>query len=226
MCTNFALIRSDGTAVLAARLRVDEAAFLFNADIAPATRISIVTEAGGERQIKGAVWWLYLQQTATGMKPHGKYFSVNSNHRKLPQRPEYRSSRCIVPATAFVESQDGKRPHLLQPVDGSAIAFGGLWREWTDRQSGEIIYSASIITLPGHPALQQIHRKSTPLWLPAEAYDQWLDPQVTDTAVFADLLVPALRTDLSATPIDAARSKRPVGATFTVAGGHRIGSDG
>ncbi len=219
MCTNFVLIKRDGTAKLADRLLVNQDSFLFNPDIGPGTPISIITERDNQRQVKTAIWWLYLQQTETGLKPHKNYFSVNSNYEKLNKRPEYRLSRCIIPATAFVESQDGKHPHLLEPGDGSAIAFGGLWKTWTDKTTGEIIYSASIITLPGHPALENIHRKSTPLWLPDEAYDQWLDPNITDTRVFDDLLKPALQTDLTATPVDKARSKKPVAAPFTISAG-------
>ncbi len=116
-----------------------------------------------------------------------------------------------MPATAFVESQDGKNPHLLEPADGSAIAFGGLYKEWADKVTGEVMYSASIITLKGLPALKDIHRKSVPLWLPDDAFEQWLDSDVTDTAVFDELLLPALRTPLKATPIDKTMSKIPVG---------------
>ncbi|MGI9292636.1 MAG: SOS response-associated peptidase family protein [Pseudomonadales bacterium] len=216
MCTNFVLIKRDGTATLADRLMVDQDEFLFNPDVAPGAKISIIIERDGTRQVKTAIWWLYLQQMETGFKPNRNYFSVNSSHAKLKKRLEYKTSRCIIPATAFVESQDGKRPHLLIPRDGSALAFGGLWKEWIDEETGEIIYSASIITLAGHPALENIHRKSTPLWLPDEAFDQWLDPNITDTSNFDDLLAPALRTDLTATPIDKTRSKQPIAESFTV----------
>lgn len=220
MCTNFVLIKTDGTAELATRLLVDDAAFRYRNDFRPGSTISIVTGgAAGEteqRRVLTATWWLYLKQTDAGLKPHRDYFSVNTNYRKLPKKPEYRTSRCIVPASAFVESQDGKCPHLLAPSDGRGIAFGGLYKEWTDRTTGEIVWSASIITLPGHPALENIHRKSTPLWLPAAAYDSWLSPYVTDTSVFDELLEPALQTNLIATPIDRAGSKQPIAESFTI----------
>lgn len=219
MCTNFAIIKRDGTTRLANRLGVDAGDFHYAEDVRPGAIISIVTGPDGARRTRSAIWWLYLQQTETGLKPHRDYFSVNTNHAKLARKPEYRSSRCVVPASAFVESQDGKRPHLLEPADGSAMAFGGLYKEWTDRVTGELVTSASIITLPGHPALADIHRKSIPLWLPDEALEAWLDPGVTDTAAFQGLLQPAIRTDLVATPVDRASNKRPVGEAFVVAAG-------
>ncbi len=219
MCTNFAHIRNDSSRALAAWLDVSTQGLIYSRDFRPGSTISIVTGGSGYRGVKAATWWLYLQQTNQGLKPHRDYFSVNTNYRKLPEKPEFRTHRCIIPATAFVESQDGKRPHLLEPADGSAIAFGGLWKEWTDRATGEIVYSASIITLPGHPALENIHRKSMPLWLPRDRHDQWLDPEMTDTGQLYDLLSPTLQADLKATPIDRAGSKVPIGQSFTISHG-------
>jgi putative SOS response-associated peptidase YedK len=91
-----------------------------------------------------------------------------------------------------------------------------LYKAWTDKTTGEIIHSASIITLRGHEALERIHRKSTPLWLPEHVYDEWLDPKLTDTGKFSDLLTPTLQTDLMATPIDKTFSKNPIAAPFAV----------
>jgi putative SOS response-associated peptidase YedK len=216
MCTNFALIKKNGAVELSEKLRVDSSEFHYSANIAPGNLISMVRSREGARQVLPATWWLYLQQTDQGLKPHKNYFSVNTNYNKLPKKSEYKKTRCIIPATAFVESQDGKSPHLLEPADGSAIAFGGLYKEWIDKVTGEIIYSASIITLNGHKALENIHRKSTPLWLPDEAIDDWLDDNITDTAMFAALLVPSLRAPLTATPIDKTMSKNPIGEPFLV----------
>jgi putative SOS response-associated peptidase YedK len=216
MCTNFALIKKNGTTTLADSLGIDPNSLIFNENIKPASTISIVMEHEGERQIVPAIWWLYLQQTDTGLIPHKDYFSVNSNHAKLPSRPEYKRSRCIIPATSFVESQDGKHPHLLEPSDGSAIAFGGLFKTWVDKVTGEVIHSASIITLKGHKSLENIHRKSTPLWLPQDSYEDWLNREITDTEQFDELLIPTLRTGLTATPIDKTMSKNPIAPSFEI----------
>lgn len=216
MCTNFALVKTSGVVSFAARLSVDPNAFIYGENFMPGSSISIVTGTEGGHVVRPATWWLYLQQTDQGMRPHKQYFSVNTNHLKVPKKPEFRYRRCIVPATAFVESQDGKRPHLLEPADGSALAFGGLYKEWFDKVSGETVWSASIITLAGIKALESIHRKSVPMWLPEDAYEAWLSPDVTDPGEIEYLLEPALRADLMATPIDSAGKKNPIGAPFYV----------
>lgn len=217
MCTNFVLIKKDGTSQLADRLQVDDDQFIYGSNMKPGSKISIVVEQEEQRQVRTAIWWLYLQQTAEGLKPHPNYFSVNTNYKKLDKKPEFQTHRCIVPATAIVESQDGKNPHLLEPADGSAFALGGLWKEWVDKTSGEVVNSASVITLPGHPALKDIHRKSIPLWLPEDFFDAWLDDGLTGPEQFQELLEPALRGDLKATPIDKVMSKHITGESFIIA---------
>lgn len=211
MCTNFVLKTTPSVDDLARLLGVDSALFQYSDNHKPGSVISIVTGGNSDRMVHNALWWLYLKQTPEGLKPHPDYFSVNTNYRKLPQKTEFKTHRCVVPVSAFAESQGGKRPHLLMPDDGSAMAFGGLWKEWTDQTTGEKLFSASVITLPGHPALEHIHRKSTPLWLPAEAIDMWLDPTFANTAAFNELLTPALRTPLRAIPIDKVWNKQPIG---------------
>ncbi|WIO73153.1 SOS response-associated peptidase family protein [Porticoccaceae bacterium LTM1] len=201
---------------MADRLGIDDRKLCYSPDIRPGHIISIVVERGGQRQVLDAIWWLYLQQTERGMKVNPDYFSVNTNYAKLPQKPEYRHSRCIIMASSFVESQQGKKPHELRPADGSAIAFGGLWKAWHDKATEQTVYSASIITLPGLPALAEIHKKAFPLWLPDDAYDPWLDANVTDTACFDDLLIPHLRAPLEAVQVDRASSKKPVGSTRVI----------
>lgn len=217
MCTNYYLVKNRGSERLARSLNVSQDSFQFSRNFKPASQISIVIEDRNQtRQVITAIWWLYLQHTKEGFKPHPDYFSVNSTYSKLSKRPEYQKTRCIIPASGFVESQSGKAPHTLAPKDRSAIAFGGLFKRWHDKVSGESCYSAAIITLPGHPALADIHEKSTPLWLSHTSFDAWLDPNNTDTQVFEPLLTPRLHKTLIATPIDKTFTKKPIGRGFEI----------
>jgi len=122
MCVNFVVNNLVGTITLVTQLGVDSSHLIFSNNHKAGSRISIVTGAAGQRQLPAAIWWLYLQQTPQGLAPHKEYFSVNTNHAKLPQKHEYKVARCIVPASGFVESQDGKRTgvfsvdhHLARP---------------------------------------------------------------------------------------------------------------
>lgn len=215
MCTNFRVDEGKPLFQFARRARVDASQFIISAHHKPADNISIVRERieGGEviREVVDAILWLYLQQTPQGLKPHPDFFSVNSNHKKLPTRQEYRRQRCIIVASGFMESQGGQRPHYLTPENGQVMAFGGLYRNWTDSVTGQFVTSAAIITLASHPAMEHIHDKSIPLWLPKQSYDDWLNPQLQDTSIFNELLTPHMLCPLKATPIDRISSQIPIG---------------
>ena len=215
MCTNFALIKKKGTIQFSVDHGIDPDSLIFG-DHRPSNTISIIAQRNGIREALPSFWWLYLMQTDKGLRPNPKYFSVNSKSSKLHTRPEYKRTRCIIPASLFTESQSGKRPHILEPEDGSALAFGGIYKENIDKVTGEVIHSAAIITLPGHPALEHIHKKSTPMMLGEESYDNWLDPQFVDTDQFSSLLYPVIHTPLRATPIDKVMSKKQISDSFLV----------
>lgn len=181
----------------------------FTPDAAPGSAISIVRQTGDERLVSDATWWLMLDPAT--LKPNYKYASFNSRSdkldtpRALAYKP-YRESRCVIPASAFIEGLgDGKTYHKLRrPND--AIAFGGVYREWVNHDTGETALSASIITLPppdNQRWLHAIHPKSIPLMLPDDqpTLDAWLDPVNQDVTQFTELLTPRIRLKLIATPI-------------------------
>lgn len=181
--------------------------FRFATDISPASPISIVRQTDHGLEIADAIWWLMLDP-ATG-KPT-KYTSFNSRSdklntpRSLAYQP-YRQTRCIIPASAFIEGLgDGKTYHKIE-LQGQAIAFGGLYREWLNKETGEIVIGASIITLGPLPEWKDIHPDSMPLMLPIDQPDvlrAWLNPEVSDVQRFEPLLVPQIRVPQLVTPID------------------------
>jgi putative SOS response-associated peptidase YedK len=217
MCTNVQLLKTRQVEDWAIRHGLRPEDFRYSPDFRPGSVISIVTGVPqAEPILRDAIWWLYLKQTEQGVKPHPDYFSVNTNHAKLGSKPEYKTQRCIVPVSAFAESQDGKNPHLLTPDDGEVMCLGGLYKHWIDKATGEEVFSASIITLPGHPALADIHKKSIPLWLREEDLALWLDPFMHNTEVFNDWLKPRITRPLTAQPIERISSKNPIGESHRI----------
>jgi putative SOS response-associated peptidase YedK len=181
--------------------------------------ISIVLEHQGQRRLQDAVWWLLLEPTATGFKP-SQYTSFNTRSDKLQTKGSagfipFRQQRCIVPAAGFGETEliDGKSVYH-DFIGEQAIAFGGLYRTWLNKDTGELTYSCSIITLPPHPKLLPYHSKAMPLMLPPEQFDLWLSPAQQDVSVFAPLLQPVLRQNLRGFQIDKPSSYRQVGQEF------------
>lgn len=218
MCGRFNVIDSLQVRALLSSLGVEiSPGFRFAPDIAPASWISIVRQTDDQRLVSDAIWWLILDPATH--KP-SRYTSFNSRADKLNEPKSFgyqlfRKSRCIIPASAFIEGLgDGKTYHRVVMPD-SAIAFGGLYREWLNKETGETVLSASIITLPPPPVKEwmAIHPKSMPLMLPqqGDTLDRWLDPAVTDTKMFDSLLRPELKDTLVVTPIGKVSRWNPVG---------------
>ncbi|MFK7862955.1 MAG: SOS response-associated peptidase family protein [Pseudohongiellaceae bacterium] len=168
-------------------------------DIAPGSVIQIIHQKDGRRHLSDAIWWLFLDSST--LKPNYKYASFNSRSDKLNSSKSiaykpYRQSRCIIPASAFVEGLGDKKTYHKISLENSAIAFGGLYKETINQATGESVYSASVITLPPPlPEWENIHPKSMPLILPFadnEIIDKWLDPNFCDVKQFDSLLEPKI----------------------------------
>ncbi|TDR14662.1 SOS response-associated peptidase family protein [Marinicella litoralis] len=186
---------------------------------APASMIQIVTEDENDRYLEDAKWWLLLG--ADG-KPNYKYATFNSRYDKLYTssltKGAFRTSRCLIPASGFIEGQsvgqsDGKNKqyHHITSERG-AVALAGIYKQY--QVDGEVLTTASVITCPGNPKFEQIHRKSIPLMLDIDdesLVDRWLDPTMTDSESFRHLLTNKINVNLVATPTVGARDMTPRG---------------
>ena len=176
----------------------------------PASTVQIINTVHGERQLVDAKWWLMLNPDG---KPNYKYSTFNSRYDKLFSsnltKGLYAKSRCIFPATGIIEGQD-KKYHYIEPKTG-ALALGGICKHY--KIGEDWITTASIITCPGNPKLENIHKKSIPLMLDyhdSELINAWLDSGIPGDA-FSDLLTNKITIDLIATPIVGARKLEPRG---------------
>jgi len=175
----------------------------------PASMIQIVTEDKHGRYLEEAKWWLLLD--ADG-KPNYRYATFNSRHDKLYSSPLtktlFKTSRCLVPASSFIEGQD-KQYHEITTEHG-ALLLAGIYKQY--QIAGETLTTTSIITCPGNNKLENIHRQSIPLMIDindTNLVDSWLDPSMTDSEAFRPLLSERIPFNLMATPIQGARDLTP-----------------
>ena len=223
MCGRFNLIDSPEIQWLCESLGISLHGRHSSRDIAPGSTIAIVHESGGERLVSDAIWWLFLDPES--LKPNYKYASFNSrsdklhNKRGISYKP-FRESRCIIPASAFVEGLGDKKTYHMIELEDSAIAFGGLFKEHLNRDTGEIVYSASIITLPPlSPQWDEIHPKSMPLMLDfenTEVIDKWLDPEFHAVEEFEPLLEPRVIKPMKVTRIGKPSKWDPLEESFMI----------
>jgi putative SOS response-associated peptidase YedK len=141
------------------------------------------------------------------MLPNGQRLSTNNARReRLATAPTYRTAwtrgqRCIIPADSYVEPYWGAGKNIwwrFWPSDGEPWALAGIWSEWTDPATGEVMPSYSMITqnCDGHPLLGLMHKpdpklppdqqdKRTVVPLAPGDWDQWLGGSVAQ----ADALI-------------------------------------
>ena len=165
-------------------------------NIAPTDPVPVVLtrhrsgDRGGPvvRQLRIARWGL-VPSWAPDTRRAAKL--INARAETVLELPAFRSAlarrRCLVPADGWYEwapREDGagRQPTYLVPVDGSVLAFAGLYEVWgPDR-----LLTSSIVTTAAVGELARVHHRM-PLVLPRSAWAGWLDPTRADVA---ELLVP------------------------------------
>ena len=71
--------------------------------------------------------------------------------------------RCIIPAVSFDEPnwESGKNVWWqFRRADGALWGLAGLWNTWTDRATGEIVESYTMLTINAdhHPLMSRMHK--------------------------------------------------------------------
>lgn len=214
MCGAFLITRNPATDALAEALKVG---FVEDRGIrTPASMIQIITEDEHDRYLEDAKWWLLLDKNG---KPNYQYATFNSRSDKLFSsqltKPAFRNSRCLIPADGIIEGQN-KKYHFITS-EKKSLLLGGIYKQY--QIDNEIITTASIITCPGNPKLENIHRKSIPLMFDVENHqliDMWLDPGINETEAFRPLLNNRINFNLIATPTLGARNLQASGETIQI----------
>ncbi len=69
-----------------------------------------------------------------------------------------------------------KKKYLITIVHNEAFALAGLWSEWVNQSSGEIIKSYTILTMEANEQMSQIHNseKRMPVILSPNNEFEWL----------------------------------------------------
>ncbi len=144
-------------------------------NVAPTATVAAVVERADRRTLGAMSWGL---STASGRRV------INARLETVDTKPlfaeAFRNRRCLVPADGYFEWQSAagrKVPHLIRSRDGEPLGLGGLWTR------GE----CALITTAAYPALEEIHRRM-PVMLHPEAWDAWLDGDVTDPDVVYSLM--------------------------------------
>ncbi len=115
----------------------------------------------------------------------------NARSETIYEKPSYRQAaqagkRCLIPVTGFYEWHtvgSKKFPFYINTSDQKITSVAGLWDEWPDPDTGELIPTYTLLTTDANPLLAAIHntKKRMPCLLTTEAEQAWLHGDLSET---------------------------------------------
>jgi putative SOS response-associated peptidase YedK len=122
---------------------------------------------GGLELVTGQ--WGMIAPGSTTRRPASRaILTNNARAESLDERRTYRAAwasgqRCLIPAAWYQEPnwETGKHiPWRMTRADGAPWALAGIWSEWIDPVTGEIVPSYTMITVncDGHALLGRLHK--------------------------------------------------------------------
>ena len=105
---------------------------------------------------------------------------INARAETVAEKPSFRAAysrrRCVVLADGFYEwRREGsqKTPYFISLASAAPFVLGGIWENWTDKESGESIQSTALITTEANDFMQPLHHRM-PMIMEAPAANDWL----------------------------------------------------
>jgi putative SOS response-associated peptidase YedK len=196
----------------------DELAPSYN--VAPTTEVYGVLEHADpntekvDRQIRNLRWGLvpgWAKDPTIGNR------LINARVETLAGKPSwggpFRRKRAVIPAAGYYEwaprQRDAtvrKQPYYLHPTDPSGVlSFAGLYELWRDPSKDKSdptrwLWTAVIITTDATGPAGDVHDR-TPLILPPDRVDAWLDPTRTEPEQVYEVLDGIVLEPLAVRPV-------------------------
>ena len=115
--------------------------------------------------------------------------TINARSETIYEKPSFRAAagraqRCVIPATGFFEwHTDGKQKYpFYLTTDQPIVGIAGLWDEWPDPDTGEVLTTFTLLTTDANPLLAAVHnaKKRMPCLLTPDAERAWLHDDLTE----------------------------------------------
>jgi len=117
-----------------------------------------------------------------------RQYTLNARIETLSEKPSFRDSvknRCLVIADGFYEwrwlDEKGKKKqkYLITLTGEELFSFAGLWSQWVNKETGEIVKSYTIVTTEANELMSEIHnsKKRMPVILSRENENEWINGQ-------------------------------------------------
>ncbi|MBA3663262.1 MAG: SOS response-associated peptidase [Bacteroidetes bacterium] len=118
--------------------------------------------------------------------------TLNAKAETIFEKPSFKysikKSRCLVLVDGFYEwktAGKNKYPHFIYLKNKEPFAMGGIYSDWVNKATGEIIKTFSIITTEANQLMADIHntKKRMPLILSREEEKKWIEPELNEVEI-------------------------------------------
>lgn len=151
--------------------------------------------------------------------------TINTRGESIFEKPSFQKSaqhhRCLICANGFYEHHHKKGktfPFFIQIENGKPMTLAGLWNNWTNKQTGEILKTFSIVTVKANAFLADIHNNPRfnesrmPLILCDENAELWIHTSSNSKDMDRiKSLIKSSQTNLIAHTVRPLRGKHSVG---------------
>ncbi len=196
MCGRYALgvaterivAKFDVTAILTDQIEPQE-------QVRPTNLIPVITQPEqGSRILEPMRWGL----VPSWSKDVSGRPLINARAETLAEKPAFKRllsrKRCLIPSDGFYEWSNKKNSAGKQDMyfftigDRELYAYAGLFDDWYDPTTNEVLRSTALITCAPNPLIETIHDRM-PAILNNETAEQWLTA-ANDTEFLSQLLKP------------------------------------
>ena len=156
-------------------------------------RVPVVVDSVRDGVSKRRCWparWPFTPSWSKSLVMKGPTF--NAVAETVAEKPMWRDAiathRSIFPAVGYYETQGGGRKRkrfYFHPDGDEVLALGGLYSWWRANRESPWIMTAAILTIRAPGQAGTIHSRA-PMVLPADLWDDWLDPGITAGQEFID----------------------------------------
>ena len=159
-------------------------------------KVSCITENDPDK-ISNFSWGLIPEWSKT---EDIKKYTLNARIETINEKPSFKNAkRCIIFSDGFYEWKwldpkgRKKQKYLVEYPDSELFGFAGLYDQWVNKETGEILESCSIVTTDAEGIMKEVHNSKLrmPVTLNIDSMSNWLNSQAVE-----------FFSDFEATPIE------------------------
>lgn len=215
----------------------DPSKWRVNTNVGPGTKAPVITSESPNSiqhlQFGFTPHWSKKPMYVFNARSEGDYNKENdprySGAKGILQKPMFRKSirekRCLVLADAFIEGPEKEKldkPYVVYLRERRPFAFAGIWDEWVNTETGELLQSFAILTTVSNPLLQKIGHHRSPVILEPDQERDWISNDLPINDV-TSMLEPYDAKLMNAYPIDKAiKNPRAQGVELLKPVGERL----